>query len=85
MFGYCTRGNLINNYDKCCKFDWGFRIPLIFAILIIDFALFNWWFNRFQFLLQCLVPTIQEIVAEVIRILFESGGEMGDEEGGDDE
>ena len=85
MFGYCTRNELINNYDDCCKFDWEFRIPLILGILIIDFFLFNWWFNRFKFLLQCLVPTIAEIVAEAIRYIVESGGEMGGDDGEDDD
>ena len=80
MFGYCRRNDLIDNYEECCKLDWGFRIPLIFLILIIDFFLFNWWFNRFKFLLKCLLPTIADIVQEAVRYILESGGEEEEEE-----
>lgn len=83
MHYYCTDEDLIDNTDECCSIDLG-RVALFFLVLIIDFFLFQWWFNKFDLVITCLCPSLFEcamfIKDEIMDAISSGEGEEEEED-----
>lgn len=75
--GYCAV-KLMSDYDDdygdneienvCCRFS-DTKYYAMIAVIVVDIILFNWWFNKCDTFLNCVIPTCKNIFIGIMKEL----------------
>lgn len=81
MYFYCNDEKLIGSHEDCCDMDL-LKAVFFVMILVVDFFLFQWWFNKFDMVITCLCPSLYDFLVFLKDELMEmvSSGEEEEEE-----